>query len=63
MLAQATVRGAQSQSCLLTFSDLQAKSSLRTPQAQNKQFDVLGELAATAAHEQPQQRRERKIGE
>jgi len=31
--------------------------------AQNEQFDVLGELAATAPHEQPQQRREREICE
>jgi hypothetical protein len=31
--------------------------------AQNEQFDILGELAAAAAHEQPQQRREREIGE
>ncbi len=31
--------------------------------AQNQQFDVLGELAATAPHEQPQQRREREIRE
>jgi len=31
--------------------------------AQNEQFDVLGELAATAPHELPQQRREREICE
>jgi hypothetical protein len=31
--------------------------------AQNEQFDVLSELAATAPHEQPQQRREREICE
>jgi hypothetical protein len=31
--------------------------------AQNEQLDVLGERAATAAHEQPQQRREREIRE
>jgi len=31
--------------------------------AQNEQLDVLGELAATATHEQPQQRREREIRE
>jgi hypothetical protein len=30
---------------------------------QNNQLDVLGELAATAPHEQPQQRREREIRE
>src|SRR6266511_3937654 len=30
---------------------------------QNQQFDVLGELAATAPHEQPQQRREHEIRE
>jgi hypothetical protein len=30
---------------------------------QNQQFDVLGELAATAPHEQPQQRREPEIRE
>ena len=29
----------------------------------NEQFDILGELAASAAHEQPQQRREREIRE
>jgi hypothetical protein len=29
---------------------------------QNQQFDVLGELTAAAAHEQPQQRREREVG-
>jgi len=31
--------------------------------AQNEQLDVLGELAAAAAHEQPQQRRELEIRE
>jgi len=31
--------------------------------AENEQFDILGELAAAAAHEQPQQRREREIRE
>jgi hypothetical protein len=31
--------------------------------AQNQQFDILGELAATIPHEQPQQRREREIRE
>jgi hypothetical protein len=31
--------------------------------AQNEQLDVLGELVATTAHEQPQQRRERDIPE
>src|SRR6266516_3954001 len=30
---------------------------------QNQQLDVLGELAAAAAHEQPQQRREPEIRE
>jgi hypothetical protein len=30
---------------------------------QNQQFDILGELAATTPHEQPQQRREREIRE
>jgi hypothetical protein len=30
---------------------------------QNQQFDVLAELAATAPHEQPQQRREHEIRE
>jgi hypothetical protein len=28
--------------------------------AQNEQFDILGEFAAAATHEQPQQRRERE---
>jgi hypothetical protein len=31
--------------------------------AQNQQFDILGELAATALYEQPQQRREGEIRE
>jgi hypothetical protein len=31
--------------------------------AQNEQLDVLGELTAAAAHEQPQERREREIRE
>jgi hypothetical protein len=31
--------------------------------AKNEQFDILGELAAAATHEQPQQRREREIRE
>ena len=30
---------------------------------QNEQFDVLGELAATAPDQQPQQRREREVSE
>jgi hypothetical protein len=31
--------------------------------AKNEQFDILGELAAAATHEKPQQRREREIRE
>ena len=47
---------------------LQRRSRLLAPKhcelmPQNKQLDVLGELAVAATHEQPPQRREREIGE